>query len=54
MSKRDYYEVLGVSRGAATEDIKSSYRRLASKYHPDKVTGADGSPEKKLKKHTKL
>jgi DnaJ-class molecular chaperone len=46
MSKRDYYEVLGISRAAPPDEIKTKYRQLASKYHPDKVTGADGSPEK--------
>jgi len=35
MAKRDYYEVLGVKRGAADEEVKSAYRRLARKYHPD-------------------
>jgi len=35
MAKRDYYEVLGVERGASDEAIKSAYRRLARKYHPD-------------------
>jgi len=36
MSKRDYYEVLGVNRDASEEDLKKSYRRLAMKWHPDR------------------
>src|SRR2546421_8535598 len=34
--KRDYYEVLGIERGASVDDIKKAFRRLAVKYHPDK------------------
>ena len=33
--KRDYYEVLGVEKGADKKDIKKAYRKLAMKYHPD-------------------
>ena len=52
MNKKDYYEVLGVSKDASESEIKSAFRKLAKKYHPDNKETGDEAKFKEIAETT--
>ena len=54
MAKRDYYDVLGVAKGASDRDIKAAFRTLTKQFHPDLQAGADPADRALAEEQTAL